>query len=175
MLNLARCRSVNAIQSAPLIVDQMVLMYRNDVNLWPWRDALERVFKPLGSFAWVVVILFGLTIISCMASFVCHFAPKPLSFPSRIVFLFNHPNGKWPMNMKVAWGIVVAKFTIYFAMLILMYEISVAVAVFRERPAILTDIGQLSSFEANKIGVTGGAALESCIRSFGRRFWPNLR
>ena len=166
LLNMQRRRTKHTIQSAPMLVDSMILMYRNDVNPWPWKDALERIFKPFGLLGWTVIVMFGLILVLCVILFVFRFTPKNRNARDKVHWLCTLSHSRWTMPMKIGWLLLVIMFTIYVAVLLLMYEVSLAVALFRERPPLLNDINQLSGFEKDRISVVGGAASETILRFF---------
>lgn len=149
--------------SQPFLVDSIVLLYKSNEKQNPWLDSLKRLFSPFQWDAWLVVLAFVIAFLLCLTLFVYRFVPKEKPFEKKLTWLYKQMKQPTSTRISLSLFVLAVGYTVFLALLILLYEVAVAIAVFRQPPPLITDLGQLWSLGVNEIAVLAGAASETIL------------
>lgn len=157
-------RSDGTIHSAPFISDEIVLMQGADPWSRSWREARNQIIDTFSPQGWGVVfgLLAGITVLYMLYFYV--FQPRHLGNCKRILWFTGQLQLRETVRARMAWNVLLIVVTVFFTTLILTFEISAAVNVFRGQEPVILDMSQVTVLKPSEIAVVRGSASEAILR-----------
>lgn len=157
-------RTNNAIQSAQTVTDSMVLMHRRNPATRSFQAAVTNVFEPFEWSGWLVAFGFALLIILVIGLYVQWFSNTSAHIqPNIFIWLINGVPLVTP-EQRAAWRLLVLTVTVMATVVVILYELAVALSIFRGPGPIVSALWQLTGLGLTKFVVTKGGASESTLR-----------
>jgi len=159
--NLPHRHSLYTLPSAPALTTNMVLLYNQANELNGIDHAFRTITGPFMPGAWIMVEVFGLALLSFFAIFYFRFRPRD----NALAWFFNERRNEHGLE-ATTWFFLKTAGIVFFAGIVLLYEVGIAVNIFRGGDPFVEDIEQLKTLDLPMLAVPAGGASEIILKKF---------
>ena len=163
LLFLEHRRTPYTIHSQPVATDTMVVLFRPENARQSFATAWKQVFQPFSTLGWVSLLCYGLLFILGVAIHSWTFS-RSRSFGEFVRwFVLNNSSerGVWE---TVSWNSLRFAVTVFCAILILLYELSVVNFIIQGPDLLLEGISELKTLGLEQSTVVKGSASETILK-----------
>lgn len=157
-------RTPFTINSAPVVTTSMTLVYNRSRVLNTFNHARHSIFSPFEGGAWGMVALFAVILVLCFALYLVTFCPHR-EFRPAIEWILAGKQSQNPYE-ATSWRTLKVSVTVFLAVLILLYEVGIAVLLFRGGDPLIRDMDELKNLNLNKLIVAQAGASERILRHY---------
>lgn len=155
-------RTKNTITSSHIFIDNLVLIYRRDPEVGSWKESVKNILSPFQWRAWIVIVASISVLFLCACLFLYRFAPPGNCLKWTVTPQLEN---NVPADERIAWISLKWAIAVLFTVLLLLYEISVALWIFRGPPPMVEDLQQLPGLGLDRYAVVANGASEAIFRN----------
>ncbi len=155
-------RMESTVQAAQTVTDSVVLMHLRNPATRSFRAAVKNVFEPFEASGWAVGLTFAAVVGATVFVYAQLFYNRANNQPHVLVWLLNGVPGV-PADQQAAWRLLVLTMVVFGTVIAILYELAIALALFRGPEPIVTSVTQLFQLGLGNFVVTKGGASETIL------------